>query len=434
MQESKDQNQANQAAAQEPAAATPADSAAALEAQAQELLQSADTQRAQSNQAPQDAPAAPAQQPAAPEDASTLKQLQRVRSRCSFLSLCCLVLAAAVIGGGVYCYQELSLLKQAQSAVDSKAAALDAAQSSLTQAQQQAAALIQTNQTLQQSSAQLMQAQSALAAKVEALTKAQASERVTATKLQEQLAQYAARDPSAWRVAESYFEVAEAYRQTAFARNPTAAIWNLQQADRLLVNIEEEDILAVREAIAADLSALSAVKVPDLTGVSLRLEQLYRDTAKLVLAGMSDPKQRAAAFEKQHEPTENIADWKNNLVTSAKEFSSRFIEIRRRAPDAAAEFLSPQQETYLRENIRTRLLLAKLALTQGAQANFAANLHEAARLVDTYFDKENALTEAMLNALAQLSAVTIELDMPRVLQSHQRFEKLAAARIHGLQG
>ena len=420
----------------EPKQARPAEVAAQkdpkLEEQAEAIMQEAAAKREQSKREQAAAQAAPTT-PANADEAHAQK-LKGVQGRCSVLSVCCVLLAAAVLGGGFYGYQEINALKQAQSTIANEAQALSDATQALNQAQQQIATLMQSNQDLQQHSAQFLQAQDELAQQVQDLVATQGQERDALAKMQAQLKSFSARDPNAWRIAESYFQVAEAYRQTAYARNPKAAIWNLQQADALLVNIEDENILALRQAIAADLSTLQAVQLPDLMGIALRLEQMYQDVANLVLAGMSDPKQRAAAFEQQQEPSDSLADWKENLLTSAKEFSSRFVEIRRRAPDAAEEFLSPQQETYLRENIRTRLLLAKLALTQGSQAEYVANLNAAATMVNAYFAKEHALTQATLESLEQLQAQQIDLNMPRVLKSHQLFEKLASTHIQSLQG
>ncbi len=446
--------------------------AAALESQAVEILEKADALRAQDSAdkkevaqdkdnaaAPEDKAAtqaaastkpeapAPAQQPSPAPAASTMQtgaapvadaavsaQIEKLKGRSSFLSFCCLILAAVVIGGGVYCYQQINALKSAQLAGQQDAQALAQAQQSLTGAQAEIADLLAANDSLKDQNQALAQGQGELNAKLEAISVQHQDELKAMGELNARLDKFEARDPNEWRIAESYFNVAEAYRQAVFGRNAAAAIWNLNQADRLLINLEDENIIAIRAAIAKDLSTLSAIKQPDLTGITLRLEQLYADAGALVLAGYSDPEKRAHAFDKSSEPTSSFADWKQNLLTSAKEFSSRFVEIRRRAPDAVTEFLSPQQDLFLREHIKTRLLLSRIAAAQGEQNNYTDNLKEARRLIDSYFDKESALVQAALNSIDQLLTTDVSVTMPRVLESHQLFEKLAARQVQGIQG
>ena len=413
--------------------------AAALEAQEQELAAQAkalhDKQEEELAQARREAQEAKKAAEAAKAAAAQSQPAPTVIKKGSpLLAACCVLLFAGLIGGGWYGYQEITALKTAAQAQSTQEQALAQAQQALSGTQQQMAALVEQNQKLQELNAKLQQAQQVMAQRFDSLASAQENDDEAVDAVNSRLDRYEARDPNEWRIAESFFNIQEAYRQAVFGRSPEGALWNLDQADKLLVNLEDEDLVAIRAAIAKDISTLSAVQMPDLTGITLRLEQLYQDAGQLVLAGLSDPERRAAAFAKQTEPTGNFADWKENLLTSAKQFSSRFIEIRRRAPDAATEFLSPSQELFLREHVQTRLLLAKLDAAKGDQEAYSADLAEARRLIDAYFDKESALVQAALESIDQLAAKSVAVQLPRVLESHALFEKLAGRRLQNIQG
>lgn len=350
------------------------------------------------------------------------------------LTIFCVVLAAAIAGIGFYGHQELQSLKAEQSALTQSNADLTAAQASLTEANARVSGLISKNDKLSADNQALFQQNQALAARLNELIAKQDETNKGVAAVYQRLDRYEARDPNEWRVAESYFNVAEAYRQAVFGNNVKAALWNLQQADRLLANLQDAQIVAVREGIAKDVSTLSGLPELDVMGISLRLEQLYHDTDALVLSGFSDPEKRAHAFDKSTEPTSSFADWKNNLVNSAKEFSSRFVEIRRRSADAAVEFLSPQQELYLRENIKTRILLAKVNLAGGDKEQYTANLTEALKMVDAYFDKESTMVQAVINQLTALKDQAVVPKIPRALESLKLFDKLAADHLKNIQG
>lgn len=88
--------------------------------------------------------------------------------------------------------------------------------------------------------------------------------------------------------------------------------------------------------------------------------------------------------------------------------------------------LSPEQTYYLQQNLHLMLEQAQLALLQRKQQPFDTALEKALQWVDTYFDDENAATQALVRGLQQLSGTEVSPEMPdisgslRVLQSHLR--------------
>lgn len=287
----------------------------------------------------------------------------------------------------------------------------------------------QQNASLQQALGGLTQNYQSLGQSVNGLIAAQQQQGATVSDLDRRLQSYAERNPNDWKLAESYFLVNNAAAKAIFEHDTKAAVWMLSQADSLLVGMQEAEVVALREAISKDIATLKQISPVDIRGLGLNLDRAYDNVDTLVLEGYSDPAKRAAAFQSNNEPSANVADWKENLTKSANDFAQRFIEIRHRNPEAATEFLSPEQDLYLRENIKTRILLAKADLAHGDKDSMQANLNDAIKLVTTYFDQESAVTKNTLELLNQVVVSDITISMPESLQSAVDFAAFAQAHL-----
>ena len=179
------------------------------------------------------------------------------------------------------------------------------------------------------------------------------------------------------------------------------------------------------------IAALNNISLVDIRGLGMTLDRAYDNIDSLVLEGYSDPKVRAAAFEKTQETTKDISDWKANLLNSANDFAARFVEVRRRNAEAATEFLTPEQDLYLRENIKTRILLAKSDLSHGDKEAMQANLADAIKLVNAYFDPESTVTQNTLKMLTSIEQSEITIKTPEVLQSATAFSEFARQHLLG---
>ena len=165
--------------------------------------------------------------------------------------------------------------------------------------------------------------------------------------------------------------------------------------------------------------------------MGMTLDRAYDNVDTLVLEGFTDPKTRAAAFEKSNEVSADVADWKTNLLNSANQFASRFVEVRRRDAEAATEFLTPEQDVYLRENIKTRILLAKSDLSHGDKEAMQANLADAVRLIKAYYDPKSTITTSTLDMLTGIEKSEITIQTPEVLQSSAAFSQFAREHLLG---
>lgn len=258
--------------------------------------------------------------------------------------------------------------------------------------------------------------------KIDALIKEQVVTLDAVKNLNLRINSFEDKDPNAWKIAESFFEVKHAYQQLLLNYDTTASITLLKQADQLLVGIQNQDILDIRRAIANDIAELSAVSKVDYQGILFTLNSVYRNIDKLVLSGYSNKVN--FTDDKQRVKTDNIADWKNNLIESAIDFSSKFIEIRRIDSNQFKEFLTPEQGYFLRENVKSRLLLAQISLSNHETQSYKENLIDAKELIKKYFDENSSDTTSSITILDKLIDENVNISIPNTLTSFDLFNQV----------
>ncbi len=98
----------------------------------------------------------------------------------------------------------------------------------------------------------------------------------------------------------------------------------------------------------------------DFDGIILKVNQLSNQVDNLRLAD-NDSDEAPMDSDGDSKLSGSVREWRQNLSKSWHNFMNDFITIRRR--DSSAEpLLAPNQDIYLRENIRSRLLIAAQAV------------------------------------------------------------------------
>lgn len=108
------------------------------------------------------------------------------------------------------------------------------------------------------------------------------------------------------------------------------------------------------------------------------------------------------------------------------------MEVRRRNIEAATEFLTPDQDNFLRENIKTRILLAKTDIGRGDKEALQNNLNEAMHLIQTYFSPDSEVTVSSLATLKEIAEGEISVATPQALESAAAFSQYAQSHLPNL--
>lgn len=304
------------------------------------------------------------------------------------------------------------------------------------QAEQQA----QTNQELsdqlstlqKQANSDKQQLAQQLSATEKALETAQSQQAASAKELEtlrEKMASISGNDVRSWLVAQADYLVKLAGRKLWSDQDVTTAAALLKSADASLADMNDPSVMNVRRALTQDISTLSAISQVDYDGIILKLNQLSNGVDNLRLA--DNDSDDAPMDSDSGELSSSIREWRQNLVKSWHNFMDDFITIRRR-DNTAQPLLAPNQDVYLRENIRSRLLIAAQAVPRHQEEIYKQSLETVSTWVRAWYDTNDASTKAFLAQLDELSQQNINMDLPDSLESQPLLEKLMQTRVRNL--
>lgn len=266
----------------------------------------------------------------------------------------------------------------------------------------------------------------------EQLTQAQRQQDALAKKLeevQEKVAVISGSDAKTWLLAQADFLVKLAGRKLWGDQDVTTAAALLKSADASLADMNDPSLISARRAITDDIASLSAVSQVDYDGIILKVNQLANQIDNLRLADNNDDD--TPMDSDSDELSSSISEWRVNLQKSWRNFMDSFITVRRR-DETAVPLLAPNQDVYLRENIRSRLLVAAQAVPRHQEETYKQALDNVSTWVRAYYDTEDATTKAFLEDVDKLSQQSITMNVPESLQSQALLEKLMQTRVRNL--
>ena len=288
--------------------------------------------------------------------------------------------------------------------------------------------------------AALQKAQESQKSELEGIIKQQADqlsqakhEQETLTKqldeLQQKVAVISGSDAKTWLLAQADFLVKLAGRKLWSDQDVTTAATLLKSADASLADMNDPSLIGARRAITDDIATLSAVSQVDYDGMILKVNQLANQIDNLRLADNNDDD--SPMDSDSDELSSSISEWRVNLQKSWQNFMDSFITVRRR-DETAVPLLAPNQDIYLRENIRSRLLVAAQAVPRHQEETWKQSLDNVSTWVRAYYDTDDATTKAFLDEVDKLSQQSITMTVPETLQSQALLEKLMQTRVRNL--
>ena len=262
------------------------------------------------------------------------------------------------------------------------------------------------------------------------LREAQAKLELLATRVAESQSQQAAlealyremspsRDDLAMTEIEQVLLIAN--QQLALAGNVPAALAALQLADGKLARIDRPQITPLRRAIARDVERLRAVPFIDVTAITLKLDQAIAQVDMLPLA-----RDERLPLPKPEAPPGKEPAWRRFLGDAWEELRALVrLEISDRP---MAPLVSREQAYFLRENLRLRLLSARVAILGRQEASYKADLRAALAWTRQYFDMRTKPGQVLQETLSQMLATPVPDDLPDLGASLDAVRALKAPR------
>lgn len=222
---------------------------------------------------------------------------------------------------------------------------------------------------------------------------------------------------------EAALRLAQQQAQLTGSAEPLVAA--LRSADQRLERAGQPRLSRVRAAIARDIDRIKASSVTDLPGLTVKLDDVARQIDELPLAN-APPHGGAAQSGRRAAPAAPQRWWEKVLADIQAEARSLLRVSRIDQPEAV--LVAPDQSFFLRENLKLKLLNARLAVllrqTDSARADVAA----AAAALQKYFDPAARKTQAAVAQLQQVQAQLRAVELPRIDETLAVLATAAAGR------
>lgn len=201
-----------------------------------------------------------------------------------------------------------------------------------------------------------------------------------------------------------------ASQQLQLAGNVPVALLALQTADARLAHLDRPQLLPLRKALTKDIERLNAMPFVDVPGLSLRLEQAIAAIDRLPLAARGRPEKSP----KNEEPPAQEG-WRGVLGAIGQELRG-LVRIERFDGEGPA-LLSPEHEFFLRENLKLRLLNARLALLSRDATTLRSELKVGREWLGRYFAADDKGVQSAQALLSQAQAADVGAEMPDLAQT-----------------
>jgi uroporphyrin-3 C-methyltransferase len=241
---------------------------------------------------------------------------------------------------------------------------------------------------------------------------------------------------------ESALQLAQQQAQLTGSAEPLLAA--LKSAEQRLARAAQPRLNPLQRAMARDLDRIKAASLTDVPVLMLKLDELARLADELPVAnGMSSaaasPTLPAAVVVPRNGASAageaalawfdelSLRAWLRGALDSLRDEARKLLRVSRiEQPEAA--LLAPEQAFFLRENLKLRLLNARLGLLSRQTDNTRADLAAASAWLGKYFDPASRQTQTAVQLLAQVQSQLKTSELPRLDETMAAISTAAAGR------
>lgn len=204
-------------------------------------------------------------------------------------------------------------------------------------------------------------------------------------------------------------------QQLQLSGNVKAALIAMESADARLQRMDRPALNSLRKSIGVDLDRLRALPKVDVEGINLKINRLLSAVDDLPLVDRHRPSENVVA---QAVPSvANEAAWQRIWHAVWQEVK-QLVRIENTGLTQIA-LLSPKQEFFLRENLKMRLVSARLALLTRDEETFRQELKTAKQWTARYFDVKSPEGVRLMGEIDALAAASINIELPDISGSLQ---------------
>jgi uroporphyrin-3 C-methyltransferase len=212
-------------------------------------------------------------------------------------------------------------------------------------------------------------------------------------------------------------------QQLQLSGNVKAALIAMQQAESRL---QRPAFAALKKRIDQDIDKLRALPSIDVAAINQRLDGVIAVADNLPLA--QDTHIEAHAQAAEADPSESA--WKRFWREVWME-TRHLIRIEN-TERQEMPLLSPTQTFFLRENLKLRLLSARMALLTRDEVSFRRDLKASQEWLKRYFDAKSAQNVQAIGVLQKLATSSIVIEMPSLSGSLEAVRNYRVSRERGV--
>ena len=245
----------------------------------------------------------------------------------------------------------------------------------------------------------------------------------------EALYQELSRNRDEWAFADIEQSVLLASQQLQIAANVRTALIGLENVEARLQRMDQPRYSLLRRALARDIERLKALPLVDVYGTSARLDDAIAAIDRLPLAMDARARPDAAATAAAAVPATETPAWERVMREAWRELR-QLVRVQSAGVQDVA-LLAPEQAFFLRENLKLRLLGARIALLSRDGKSYQADLQAALSALERHFDKRDSTVMATAAALRKLQSAQVQIDLPDLQDTLEALRKLRLPRAKG---
>ena len=219
-----------------------------------------------------------------------------------------------------------------------------------------------------------------------------------------------------WLLTEAAYLLRLANQRLQVERSIENPLAILENVDRIFVQINDPELLAVRDALAVDIAALRMTEKVDREGIYLELQAISSalETLSVLEPHADSPAVQVAA---DAEPASST------LVETLERFSEKFgsLIVLQKRQQPIEPLLSGVEQTMVRQNLYLLLEQAQGALLREEQAIYSSSLNKAEILLRNYFQL-NSESEASIARLQALAERSVSQQLPDISGSQNAIQ------------
>ena len=249
-------------------------------------------------------------------------------------------------------------------------------------------------------------------------------------------------DRSDWLLAEAEYLLRIANQQAVLGRDGPAAATLLSSADNVLKELNNssylkniarsKEIAAVRELIAKERDALLMQPNLDREGLYLRIETFIQQLDAMPVVDLKNKNQSIVATIDEAKPMSGVLPeaTAEKVLQSLKGVLKQmggYLRVQQH-DEAVTALLTPDQQLYLKQNLRFMLEQAQIALLQRQQKIYINSLDKASQWISQYYFMDHGVKAALLETLQEFSQESVEDSLPDISGSLSAVQTLIRSR------